>query len=204
MANTERESINFKLPKTLTKILRATARERNTTATDLVIQGLYHILGPVAGTQTSVETRLVELETTLNSYANRTDTRVESSVDESLKQRLSQLEQKTELITQKLAQLEGAIAILSQRSSGTSRRQSYNYHPPQLELQAYKGENLAKRLGVSLATLEQELKNQNSKDFENWCRSRDPGSVGWRYGNDKRLCCMKQKKDTLTLSKVSN
>lgn len=43
MTNIERESINFKLPKTLTKALRAAARERNTTATDLVIQGLHHI-----------------------------------------------------------------------------------------------------------------------------------------------------------------
>ncbi|RCJ37964.1 hypothetical protein A6770_39990 [Nostoc minutum NIES-26] len=163
------------------KALRIAARERNTTATDLVVQGLHHILGQVEGTVRSVESRLHELETQLTTIANRP---VESGTDDGSKQRLLQLEQKTEAISQRLAQLEGALAILSKRSSGGSRRQSYNYHPPQLELQAYKGENLAKRLGVSLATLEQELKNQNSKDFENWCRSRDPGSVGWRYGSD--------------------
>ncbi|ARV59169.1 hypothetical protein BZZ01_11465 [Nostocales cyanobacterium HT-58-2] len=59
MANVERESINFKLPKTLTKALRTAARERNTTATDLVIQGLHHILGSAPGTETSVEIRLL-------------------------------------------------------------------------------------------------------------------------------------------------
>lgn len=45
MAKVERESINFKLPKKLADALRAKAKELNTTATDLVIQGLYHILG---------------------------------------------------------------------------------------------------------------------------------------------------------------
>ncbi|MBH8575876.1 hypothetical protein I8752_23325 [Nostocaceae cyanobacterium CENA369] len=181
MANTERESINFKLPKTLTKALRTAARERNTTATDLVIQGLHHILGQVEGTVRSVESRLQQLETQLNTIANRP---VESGTDDSSKHKLLQLEQKTEAIAQRLAQLEGALAILSKRSNGTSRRQSYNYHPPQLELQAYTGENLAKRLGVSLATLSQEQSNQTDKDFQSWCRSRDPGSVAWRRSDN--------------------
>jgi len=41
----ERESINFKFPKPLADALRTAAKQRNTTATDLVIQGLNHILG---------------------------------------------------------------------------------------------------------------------------------------------------------------
>ena len=44
MTKIERESINFKLPKPLTAALRAKARELDTTATDLVIQGLHHVL----------------------------------------------------------------------------------------------------------------------------------------------------------------
>lgn len=103
MANVERESINFKLPKTLTKALRTAARERNTTATDLVIQGLYHILGPAPGTEMSLETRLHQLETQFTQIANRQDTRQESGADDSSQQRLSLLEQKTEAIAQKLA-----------------------------------------------------------------------------------------------------
>lgn len=186
MANVERESINFKLPKTLTKALRTAARERNTTATDLVIQGLYHILGPAPGTEMSLETRLHQLETQFTQIANRQDTRQESGADDSSQQRLSLLEQKTEAIAQKLAQLEGAISLLNQRSSTASKRQSFNYHPPQLELQAYLAENLAKRLGVDLATLEREQSKQSDKDFERWCRSRDPGSVAWRK-NDNGL-----------------
>ncbi len=41
MTKFERESINFKLPKPLAAALRKAARERKTTATDLVIQGLH-------------------------------------------------------------------------------------------------------------------------------------------------------------------
>ncbi|KAB8333646.1 hypothetical protein SD80_012705 [Scytonema tolypothrichoides VB-61278] len=57
MTGTERESINFKLPKTLTKALRTAARERKMTATDLVILGLHHVLGEVSGMENSVEAR---------------------------------------------------------------------------------------------------------------------------------------------------
>ncbi|BAZ03274.1 hypothetical protein NIES37_72870 (plasmid) [Tolypothrix tenuis PCC 7101] len=184
MANTERESINFKLPKTLTKALRAAARERKTTATDLVIQGLYHVLGPTPGTEISLETRLHQLETQFNQFANRQDTRQELGADDNSQQRLSLLEQKTEAIATRLAQLEGAISLLNQRSVTTSKRQSYNYHPPQQQLQAYTGENLAKRLGLSLATLELEQSTQTPKDFERWSRSRDPSSIGWRRSDN--------------------
>ncbi|MBD2364761.1 hypothetical protein H6G36_26920 [Anabaena minutissima FACHB-250] len=180
MGNTERESINFKLPKTLTDALRTAARERNTTATDLVIQGLHHVLGQVSGTSVSVEVRLHNLEIQWEQMTKRVESGVESGVDE----RLSTLEQKTEAIAQKLAKIEGAISVLSQRSSTGSRQKSYNYHPPQHELQAFTGENLAKRLGVDLATLERELTNQTPKDFERWCRSRDPGSVAWRRSDN--------------------
>ncbi|MBD2214693.1 hypothetical protein H6G27_33320 [Nostoc linckia FACHB-104] len=180
MANTERESINFKLPKTLTKALRAAARERKTTATDLVILGLYHVLGPTPGTEISLESRLHQLETQLSTIANRQ----ELGADDNSQQRLSLLEQKTEAIATRLAQLEGAIALLNQRSVTTSKRQSYNYHPPQHQLQAYTAENLAKRLGLDLATLEQEQSTQTPKDFERWSRSRDPSSIGWRRSDN--------------------
>jgi hypothetical protein len=185
----ERESINFKLPKPLVEALRAKARELETTATDLVIRGLHYILSSTAedadnGIEASVDIRLHELETQLTQVASRIESRVENGVDEELKQRFTHFEQKTEAISLRLAQIEGAISLLSQRSSTPQRRQSYQYHPPQLELQAYTGENLAKRLGIDAATLKRELHNQSSKDFERWCRSKDPGSVGWRFGDD--------------------
>ena len=116
MARIERESINFKLPKPLADALRKVARYRNTTATDLVIQGLHHVLGSVEGISDSVENRLHQLEAQLNHFANSTDKRVDTGVDN----RLSLLEQKLETQALQLAKLEGAIAdwlIASKRAS---------------------------------------------------------------------------------------
>jgi type II secretory pathway pseudopilin PulG len=180
MARIERESINFKLPKPLTAALRKVARERNTTATDLVIEGLHHVLGSVPGTESGVETRLAQLEEQLNHLANSTDKRVDSNADN----RLNSLEQKLEEFALQLAKIEGAIATLGQRSYANNRRQSFNYHPPQLELQPYTGENLAKRLGVDITTLTRERENQSESEFESWCRRKDPSPVGWRYEKD--------------------
>jgi hypothetical protein len=187
MASIERESINFKLPKTLTKALRTAARERHTTATDLVIQGLYHVLGPTPGTEVSVETRLHNLEAQLTALANRQEVSVESGVEDSSKQRLSLLEQKTEAIAQRLAKIEGAIAILSGRSYSNPRRQSNNYHPPQLELQPLPAENLGSRLGLTASTLIKERENKSDKEFISWTRNRDPRSIGWEFHQEDGL-----------------
>ena len=199
----ERESINFKFPKPLADALRTAARERNTTATDLVIQGLNHILGGKFDskdsgideaiqnilnriealednrTDSGVETRLRQKET----QVSRIDGRVEIGVDNGSNTR--NLEQKVEDLALRLAKIEGAIAVLSQRSSsGGGKRQSYNYIPPQMELQPYTGDNLARRLAVDIKTLERERKNLSLKEFESWCRSKDPRGMWWRFEND--------------------
>lgn len=186
MTKIERESINFKLPKPLTAALRKIARERNTTATDLVIKGLHHVLGSLDGIEDGVETRIAQLEAQLNHLSNSTDKRVDSGVDN----RLSLLEQKLETQALQLAKIEGALATLSQQRSHTGggyRRQAFNYHPPQLELQPYTGENLAKRLGVDEATLTRERENQSESEFEIWCRRKDPSPVGWRFNSNSGL-----------------
>lgn len=111
MAKVERESINFKLPKPLAVALRAAAKERNTTATDLVIQGLHHVLGDVDGVETDVETRLYQLEEELKHSAKATH---------------KELEDKLEAIATRLAQLEGAMMML-QRNQNTARQRKSAY-----------------------------------------------------------------------------
>lgn|GEM_PF-592044 len=200
----ERESINFKFPKPLADALRTAARERNTTATDLVIQGLNHILGGKFDGKESVDDAIQNLLNRIEALEeSRTDKGVENGfhqketpasgiyggvdrgVDDGSTQRLSALEQKVEAIALQLAKIEGAIAVLSQRQqSGGGKRQSYNYIPPQMELQPYTGDNLGRRLGVDVKTLERERKNLSLKEFESWCRSRDPNGFWWRFEND--------------------
>ena len=215
MAKIERESINFKLPKPLTTALRAKAKKLNTTATDLVIQGLHHVLGKAYNgvdnitedlinplitriealsangvadsTESGIETRLHQLETQLNYLESRIDKRVENGVDDSSKQRLEALEQKLEAMALRLAQTEGALALLGQRQQTSPRRQAFNYHPPQVKLQPYTGENLAKRLGIDVATLERSRDSLSPKDFDSWCRSKDPSSMAWRLDTSDGL-----------------
>jgi len=191
MTKIERESINFKLPKTLTNALRVKAHELNTTATDLVIQGLNHVLSEAydstTSTESSIETRLDQLETQLNYLESRIDMRVEPSVDDSSKQRLEALEQKLEAMALRLAQTEGALALLGSRQQTSPRRQAFTYHPPQVKLQPYNRENLAKRLGIDVATLERSLQTLSPKDFDSWCRSKDPGSMAWHLNTSDGL-----------------
>ncbi len=199
MAST-REALNLRIPKPLGDALRAKAKELKTTATDLVIQGLEYVLegkreskdSSVDDTiqnilkliealessrkDSSIETRLHQLEI----QANRTD----KCIDDDPKQKLTALEQKMEDISTRLAKIEGAIAILGQRQGGGGKRQSYNHIPPQMELQPYTGDNLGRRLGVDVKTLEREMKNLSPKEFESWCRSKDPGGMWWKFEND--------------------
>jgi uncharacterized protein (DUF1778 family)/uncharacterized coiled-coil protein SlyX len=215
MARVERESINFKLPKSLVEALKAAAKERNTTATDLVIQGLYHVLGPAPGTEVSIETRLHNLETQLTAITNRQEVSVESGVEDSSKQRLSLLEQKTEAIAQQLAKIEGAIAstnnqeakleelshklarfegalIQMQSSINASRSRnkssSYPYQnsaPPKLEPKNQ--EQLAMRLGTTDSTLLEKRATLSQKDFELWTKERDLSNYSWRFNEKDKL-----------------
>ncbi|MDF5724404.1 MAG: hypothetical protein PUP91_28880 [Rhizonema sp. PD37] len=178
MAKIERESINFKLPKKLADVLRTAAKTRNTTATDLVIQGLHHILGQAPGTEGSTEARLHQLETQLQDLANRVESRVDNSTEE-------KLEQKLDALFTKVAQLEGAIMVLQRSNSGQRSKRSgypnqfYRSEPPQL--QPFQEENLALRLVTDTASLQDKRETLTQQEFIRWCKDRDPSSIGWRY-----------------------
>ena len=103
------------------------------------------------------------------------------SSDSDVVKSVTSLEQKLEAIQTRIAQMEGAIALLGQRQQTSPKRQAFTYHPPQVKLQPYNGENLAKRLGIDVATLERSLSSLSPKDFDSWCRSKDPSSMAWRY-----------------------
>ena len=133
MARIERESINFKLPKTLAEALRTAAAQRDTTATELVIQGLHHILGDVPGVEGSVEVRLYQLEEEffrLKSSINEGNT---NSCSET---RLTRVESKLEELSNKLARFEGALNAVAASVNASKSRKSggyspYNQHNPQ-------------------------------------------------------------------------
>src|SRR6478735_7418640 len=87
----ERESVNFKLPKSLVELLRAEAKKRNTSATELVAQGLDHILGQTEVADHRIEDVLHQIINRLSALeANQVNNT--SSIESSIENRLQQIE----------------------------------------------------------------------------------------------------------------
>jgi septal ring factor EnvC (AmiA/AmiB activator) len=187
MARIERESINFKLPKPLADALRAKAAELNTTATDLVIQGLHHVLGDVPGVETSVEVRLYQIEEEFFSFKSS----IGESTNPQQETRLTSVEAKLEALTNQLARFEGAlIQMQSSINASKSRSRSsyapdYNAPPPQLE--PHDELLLARRLNTNAAALTEQRTTLSSEEFVVWSRERDFSKNGWRYDEKSKL-----------------
>lgn len=188
MTRTERESINFKLPKTLAAALRKAARERKTTATSLVIQGLHHILGDVPGTSVSVEIRLYQLEEEFFRFQESFG----GSGNNHQETRLTNVEAKLEELSNKLARFEGALmqmqsSINASRSRHKSSGNPYQYNSAPPKLEPKNQEQLAMRLGTSESTLFEKRATLSQKDFELWTKERDLSNYSWRFNQKDKL-----------------
>jgi septal ring factor EnvC (AmiA/AmiB activator) len=187
MARIERESINFKLPKPLADALRAKAAELNTTATDLVIQGLHHVLGDVPGVETSVEVRLYQLEEEFFSFKSS----IGESTNSQQETRLTNVETKLETLTNQLARFEGALIQMqsSINASKSRSRSSYapDYNAPPPQLQPHDELLLARRLNTNAAALTEQRTTLSPEEFVVWSRERDFSKNGWRYDEKSKL-----------------
>lgn len=211
----ERESVNFKLPKSLVELLRAEAKKRKVSATELVVQGLHHILGQTgvadnriedvlhqivnqlsvleanqvkgaSSIESSIENRLQQIEAVLGQISQSIEQGIESTATQQQAQQLNQLEQKLETVAKNLAQLNNALGQFRHQGNTGKRRFSspHQFHGQSVEIQSLTGENLARRLGVDELSLSTERENKSPSEFESWSRHRDPGSRGWRFGED--------------------
>lgn len=154
----ERESVNFKLPKSLVELLRAEAKKRNTSATELVVQGLHHILGETevvengiedvlhqiinrlstleanqvnntSSIESSIENRLQQIETVLGRLAHSIEQSIESTATRQQAQQLNKLEEKLETVAKNFAQLNNALGQLRQQGNTGRRQFSSASHP---------------------------------------------------------------------------
>ncbi|MBD2615815.1 hypothetical protein H6G94_31970 [Nostoc punctiforme FACHB-252] len=183
MTNVERESINFRLPKTLVKALRLAARKRKTTATELVIQGLQQILDDVPGTKESVENRLQKLEEDF--------LRLQANIENLSLERESNISAKVEELFLKLARFEGVLlqmqnSINASRSRSKSSSYPYQTSAP-VKLQPRDAEQLASRFGTTASTVEEKRETLSQKDFERWTQDRDMGNRSWRFNENDGL-----------------
>jgi hypothetical protein len=207
----ERESVNFKLPKSLVAALRSEAKKRNISATELVVLGLHqvleqtevadngienvlhHVINRLSALEAnqvhntnSVENRLQQIETMLGDLSQSIEQGIESTSPQQQAQQPNNLEQKLETVTKSLAQINHTLGQLRHQGN-TSRRQFSSSHPfqgRQVELNFCTGESLARRLGVDELSLSRERENLTPSEFESWSRHRDPGTRGWRFGDD--------------------
>jgi hypothetical protein len=186
MAKVERESINFKLPKPLADALRAKAVELETTATDLVIQGLHHVLGDVPGVENSVEIRLYQLEEEFFRFRESIgESTNQGSTNPQQETRLTSVEAKLAELTNKLTRFEGALMQMqsSINASKSRYKSSYapNYHAPPPQIEPLDEETFAMRLSTNVPTVREQRANLSQEQFERWCSEKDPIKRKWRY-----------------------
>ena len=193
----ERESINFKLPKSLADALREAAKERGTTATDLVIQGLHQILEDAPGVEVSTEIRLQKVEENLQQLWSNTSgqgktTKTENAAANSpTEERVTKIEEKLETLSHAIAKLEGALTAIQSNGGASNNRRGYKYSgnpynqsgkPAQLE--PLDEQKLALRLNVNIPTLKEKHQTLDKKEFEEWSKNRDRTKYMWRF-NEK-------------------
>jgi len=185
MTNVERESINFRLPKTLIEALRLAAKERKTTATKLVIQGLHQVLDDIPDVKETVENRLHKLEQEI--------LRLQENIDNLSPSRESNIETKVEELSYKLARFEGVLlqmqnSINASRSRSRSKSSSYPYQTSApVKLEPRNAEQLASRFGTSASTIEEKRATLRQKDFERWTQDRDLANRSWRFNEKDKL-----------------
>ncbi|WP_414623861.1 hypothetical protein [Calothrix sp. CCY 0018] len=200
MTRVERESINFKLPKSLADALRDAAKQRNTTATDLVIQGLHQILGSVPGVEVSTEIRFQKIEEDLHHLARSVNGRGSATqtenpaADSRTEERITKVEEKLETLSHAIAKLEGALTAISRNGSASNNQRRYKNsgnpynqsgRPPQIE--ALDEQKLALRLNVNIPTLQEKHQTLDKKEFEEWSKERDRSKYIWRFSEKDKL-----------------
>jgi hypothetical protein len=120
--------------------------------------------------------------------SNKSVKQLESRL-EKLESRLAKkdetLNSKLNAIASQLEQLCKSAAVTAKSNNKPRRSNSYYpHHQPTVELEAFPSENLAKRLGLTAATLESEREKLTTAEFISYTRNRDPRSFGWEYRSD--------------------
>jgi hypothetical protein len=175
----------LRVPTPLIEAVKELSRLHRLGHTNAVLGGLQELISAIdsnTGIDAGASSETIkQLALRLEKLESRLDS--DSNVD-SMKS-VASLSEKLEAIQTRLVQLEGAISILGQRQqTAPTRRQAFTYHPPQMEIKPFTEENLAKRLASSALTIRNMRETKTPKEFESWCRQRDPGGLAWRYQKD--------------------
>ena len=176
----ERELMSFRIPKPIAEALRsASSPQPGNTATDIVIRGLINVLGDIQGVELCTAVRLQMLEEKFEQLINSQE-KPPASTD-------SRMEEKLEVLTDRVARIEGVLSALQSGGLGTSnnyrRKNSGNPYnqtgrPPQI--QPLDEQKLALRLNVNIPTLQENHETLSPTEFAEWSKNRDRLKYSWR------------------------
>ena len=184
MTQVERESMNFRLPKPLAQALRkAASPQPGKTATDIVIRALTQELGNIQGIEVCTEVRLQKLEEELQ--------QLRSSIQERDETPTKSTTEKLEVLTDRVARLEGALTAFQNNNFGTSNNyrryksggNPYNQTGRPAQIQPLSEEKLALRLNVNIPTLQEKRKTLDQTEFEEWSKNRDRAKYSWHFNS---------------------
>lgn len=160
----------LRVPTALIPAVRELSRLHREGHTTTLLQSLQDIIAAI------------DSKTDSNFIPTNTDTK---HLEEKLDRLKTQLKSDRQTLLQKLEKIETAIRTTRNSQNSRSRSNSYNpHHQPTVELEAFPAENLAKRLGLTAATLESEREKLTTAEFIAYTRNRDPRSFGWEYRSD--------------------
>ncbi|MBD2615895.1 hypothetical protein H6G94_32385 [Nostoc punctiforme FACHB-252] len=129
--------------------------------------------------------RLDKLESQLSGESNSKETGAIHN--------LADLEQKIEVITNRMAQFAEAIIKIQNHLNNQPKRQkkSYNnnsyYQGQTPRIQPLTEEGLASRLGVSVETIREQRINLQPPLFVAWCKGKDRAGLGWEFNQNTGL-----------------
>lgn len=129
--------------------------------------------------------RLDKLESQLSGSSNSKETGAIHN--------LADLEQKIEVITNRMAQFAEAIIKIQNHLNNQPRRQKKSYYNNSYyqaqtpRIQPLTEEGLASRLGVSVETVRKERINLQPPLFVAWCKGKDRSGMGWEFNQDTGL-----------------
>ncbi|MGB6295662.1 MAG: hypothetical protein WBF90_05680 [Rivularia sp. (in: cyanobacteria)] len=174
--------MSFRIPKPIAEALReASSPQPGSTATDIVIRGLIHELGDVQGMEPCIAVRLEMLEEKFEQLIN--------SQEQPAVFTDSGMGEKLEVLTDRVARLEGALTALQNNNFGASNNyrryknsgNPYNQtgRPPQI--QPLDEQTLALRLNVKIPELKEKHETLSPTEFAEWSKNRDRLKYSWRF-----------------------
>ncbi|HEY9830532.1 MAG TPA: hypothetical protein V6D26_08135 [Stenomitos sp.] len=172
----------IRVPVALKDAVRELSRLHRSGRTTEVLQGIQELVNKLDSTaDIDSNTSIQQLEQRVAELESR---RSSGSTDEFLEELTA--------ISDRVEQLETAYnqLIIYLNSKSKPRQSSSRYYQPQgeVKIDTYTPQNLAKRLGVDVETLERiRVTAKRPEEFISWSRGRDPSGLGWRYNPESGL-----------------